>query len=242
MSSFVLKVIALTCMIIDHFGAVTGDANLLRGLGRIAFPIYAFLIAEGCTKTKNMQRYLSRLLLFAFVSEIPFDLLFSNAYFKFDSSKAFLSLSGVSVLDFYYQNVFFTLFLGALAIFFQKNYPKYSVIGLISCCAVGILLKTDYDVIGVLMIYALYTLSQRAILLNPRFNPKHIQCLILVGYGLTIAPTRPLPFWLVMLAPLFVFLYNGQRGPSNKLIQVAFYAAYPLHILLLFLLWQQGTL
>ena len=119
-SGSTLKMIAVITMLIDHVAAgVLGryltmyaldstpgaiDYNTLwiiyevmRGIGRVAFPIYCFLLVEGFTHTKSVGKYSLRLLLFAFVSEVPFDLLFNG-----------------KVVDLSYQNVFFTLWIGLL--------------------------------------------------------------------------------------------------------------------------------
>jgi len=101
MTAFVLKLIASACMLIDHIGAVFPASTPLafRFIGRIAFPVYAYLVAQGCKHTKNINKYLLRLGVFALISEIPFDLAF---YGRFNWTTGFLRDT----------NVFYTLFLG----------------------------------------------------------------------------------------------------------------------------------
>lgn len=102
LTGFQLKLIALVTMIIDHVGAVffpwTDD---FRIIGRIAFPIYAFLIAEGCRHTRDRRRYLTGLGLFALVSEIPFDMAFGDILV----GEAFPHVDFLR-----HTNIFFTLF------------------------------------------------------------------------------------------------------------------------------------
>lgn len=112
LSGTTLKWIAVISMLIDHTAEVLINHNaaltdpiwaqiyvLMRGIGRIAFPIYAFLLVEGFLHTKDVKKYLARMLTFAVVSEIPFDLAVFHTPFYWG-----------------YQNVFFTLFLGLLAL------------------------------------------------------------------------------------------------------------------------------
>ena len=95
-NSFWLKMIAITTMLIDHVGAVLlPQYPILRIIGRIAFPIFCFLLVEGFMHTHDVIRYMTRIGLFALISEIPFDLLFYGR-----------------ILDGTHQNVFFTLFIG----------------------------------------------------------------------------------------------------------------------------------
>jgi len=62
MNSFSLKLLACITMLIDHIGAIFfPDIMFIRIIGRVAFPIYAFLITEGYSRTKNLKRYMSRL-------------------------------------------------------------------------------------------------------------------------------------------------------------------------------------
>ena len=80
MTSFSLKIIALITMFLDHISyPIFGGFSYLNLIGRIAFPIFAFQISEGFIHTKNVKKYMLRLLLFAFISQIPFQLF----HFKF---------------------------------------------------------------------------------------------------------------------------------------------------------------
>ena len=100
-------------MLIDHVGAVLFPQYMVfRIIGRIAFPIYCFLLVEGGIHTKNPLKYSARLLLFALISEIPFDLAF-----------------GKSIMDFNHQNVFFTLFLGLVGIIMLKQRGPIRLLG-----------------------------------------------------------------------------------------------------------------
>ena len=160
-SGSTLKMIAVVSMTIDHTAAtilarylVSGGLSsqgwydcyrLMRGIGRIAFPIYCFLLIEGFLHTRNRTKYAGRLLLFAAISEIPFDMAFSG-----------------KILEFSYQNVFFTLFIGLLTIMLIAKAERQQTLSpvLRSLCFVGImfggmgcatLLRTDYSYYGVML-------------------------------------------------------------------------------------------
>ena len=109
MSSFVLKIIVSVCMLIDHIGAVFPSPEVLRMIGRIAFPVYAYMVAQGCKHTKNIYKYLFRLGIFALISEIPFDMTFWHMY----NQDGVINWS-INFLN--ETNVFYTLFLGAAGI------------------------------------------------------------------------------------------------------------------------------
>lgn len=128
LTAFHLKLIALATMIVDHVGAALDiiprvPYNLMRSIGRIAFPLYAFLIAEGCRYTRSRERYLLRLGLLALISEIPFDLAFYNW--------------GISFLD--STNIFYTLFFAVACIHIYETLRsrprKIRLLGLASLVA-----------------------------------------------------------------------------------------------------------
>ncbi len=163
-----LKWIAIVTMLIDHIGAfllepaiVTGLVSsefrglnmVLRLIGRLAFPLFTFLLVEGFTHTRNVKKYLIQLGIFALISEIPFDLANGGVFF-----------------DFTYQNIFFTLFIGLLVIslFNQFEEMKYlrwviPVIGMRLAAA----LQTDYAAFGILVIFIFYYFRADKQLRNP---------------------------------------------------------------------------
>ena len=111
MTAFSLKVVAIVSMLIDHIGAVfsTYTPITLRWVGRIAFPIFAFMIAQGCKHTKNIYKYLARLGVLAIISEVFFDLAFNSR----------MTIKGVFEPGIHFlvrTNVFYTLFLGVACI------------------------------------------------------------------------------------------------------------------------------
>ena len=108
LSGSTLKLIAIVTMFIDHLGVVAFETQIsnymvpyyiMRLIGRLAFPIFCFLLVEGFFHTRDVKKYALRLLVFAFISEIPFDLAFNRQMFYWR-----------------HQNVFFTLFIGLLVI------------------------------------------------------------------------------------------------------------------------------
>ena len=123
LTSFQLKWIAIFSMAVDHTGALLfPEAMWMRGIGRLAFPIFAFLLAEGYYHTHDVKRYLLRLWLFALISEIPYDLAFQGTLLESGS-----------------QNVFFTLglSLGVLELLGRLHEPAWQVIVLVCGLMIG---------------------------------------------------------------------------------------------------------
>lgn len=204
LNSFTLKIIAIICMVIDHVGYIFFPKILLfRAIGRIAFPIFCFLIVEGFFHTRSHLNYLIRLTVFAVLSEIPFDLALHQ-----------------TPVDWQYQNVFFTLALGLIAIFCleEMNAKRIFWIPLALTWLAAYLSNCDYSIGGVLLICMFYVTRETpwvrfilcALILYVFFNAFEL-------YGL--------------IAIIPITLYNGKRGPSTKMI---FYWFYPVHLLLLY--------
>lgn len=212
-----LKWIAIATMLIDHIGAVFGKEiitvcqsqlpyYILRVIGRIAFPIFCFLLVEGFRYTKSQTRYMLQLFLFALLSELPFDLTLKK-----------------QMIDFSAQNVFFTLFLGALALRVMERFAQ-NMLAKGMLCAMLILaaelLRTDYGGQGVLLImgYSIF-----------RFEKGFIGRFVVTILSLVVLGS------LIELGALFAFIpivcYNGKRGKQRKYF---FYFFYPVHLLVLY--------
>lgn len=217
-----LKLIAISTMVIDHIGAgfltrylASNPANeilwnaiylIMRCIGRIAFPIFCFLLVEGFLHTHSVKKYASRMFAFCILSEIPFDFCFFG--------KLYLG----------YQNVFFTLLFGLLTIaaidfVSKKELEKAKYIAcviLISLFGMAIaeLLSTDYGMKGVFCIVILYLL-------------KHDRKKQLIGSALSFF--FEFPFAQLAFIPLAK--YNGKRGLSLKYL---FYFFYPVHLALIY--------
>ena len=218
MSGFVLKLIALSTMVLDHIGAAMfPQATWMRVIGRIAFPVYIFLMAEGCEHTRSLWKYALRLFLFALISEIPYDFA--------------LHMQGGITLShaLAYQNVFFTLFLGVLAVALERELrqhktPRFlSALIVIPCAYLAFFANTDYDWLGVA---AVFVCAQA---------PGKWYRLLAVGLFVVAQYVQMTPVYLLgaLVALGFIALYNGQRGPN---LRIAFYAAYPAHLAVLALL------
>ena len=252
MTSFILRLIAVIAMLLDHTAAVLIDPGssaytIMRIIGRIAFPIFCFLLVEGFEHTRSVGKYMSRLALFAIIAEIPFDLAFHGEPLEFSAG----------------QNVFLTLLLGLAAITAAGNgvpwvlgklFPDWKhadnrfiqillsspVIAL--CCWLADKFSTDYGWFGVAAICIFYLLRfNRALALTA------FALLNTLRYGVTIIPEDSyytlFAFrvyglntiqWLAPLAALPIGFYNGQ--PGERRFRYWFYIFYPVHLLILWVI------
>jgi hypothetical protein len=237
LSSASLHIIAMASMLLDHaMKTVVEYDGWLFVLGRLAFPIFAFLAAEGCFYTRDPKKYGLRLFVFAALSEVPYDLMKSEVFFDpYDQNViwtfliAFLCLRGCQLLKARVKRKFYI--------------PGAVLLGLAGFLA-ATLLSTDYGGMGVLTVFVFYFLRTgkgwrmpMQLLLLAAIN---ILFLGGFGYGVTFrisGQSVELPlqgFALLALVP--IWLYRGRQGYHSKPFQYFCYAFYPVHMLALFLL------
>lgn len=218
--------------LMEHFGmGLKVSYSIVTGMewiGRIAFPIFAYGIAQGCMYTKSPMKYLGRLLVFAFLSELPFN----------------LALHG-GALVFRFNNVFFTLFLGAaccyiLRLFREAKHPWMSVFLILPTAVLAELFGTDYGFFGVLAIIVPYiflpskwkSLTGLAAVITLLYTVYLNYKFILVGMEWN---TNWLPSLIFALCGVALLIpYNGKQGSAKG--KWFFYLCYPLHLLLFYLL------
>ncbi len=229
---YVLKFIAIVTMLIDHTAAavlmnaiikpnapISRDSfyyqlyllyKVMRGIGRCAFPIFCFFLVEGYKHTHDKNAYARRMLIFAFISEIPFDLAFQQKLIYTD-----------------HQNVYWTLFLGiSMMITWERIGERVKgdlylttflqMLSAAAFCFIAWWMKTDYDYRGLLLILIFYLFRYDRIMQT--------------------AAGALIMYWewpAVLTAFPLLLLYNGKRGGGSKYF---FYIFYPLHLILLFLL------
>lgn len=211
-----LKYIAIITMLIDHTAIIlngqvdfiTQHYDIMRNIGRIAFPIFVFMLVEGFHKTKNIKRYLGKIFIFALISEIPYNLMITGEIFNTN-----------------YQNIFFTLFLGLLMIIFMDK-VKYKRMSILYTLAIffifsvlSVLFNVSYSFNGMIAIAIFYI----------AYNKSIIEKMIYYTTAFYFEIDS-----VVHLANLMLtFCYNGKRGKQNKMF---FYLFYPLHITALLLI------
>lgn len=233
LTGFGLKYIAMFAMAIDHVGAVfiLGTSplyNVFRGIGRIAFPVFCFLLVEGYMHTSNKQAYFRRLLMFAFISEIPFDM----AFFHFPATTSWGTLTS-------HQNVFFTLAFAFLAMYLlDKYWYSNQMLGFLWLIGIGFVaefLSFDYGFTGVIVVMIFFICK--------KYRP---EISALWAGVIACVPLLSIGYWTsfcVLLAVPLILLYDGTKGsalpggasfPGDKYL---FYAFYPVHLVVLGYVW-----
>ena len=231
MTGKTIKQIALITMIIDHFGCAIvylmkqSDPrykelyDVLRAIGRIAFPLYGFLVVEGFAYTKNLKKYIASMGLCALISEIPFNLTVSRGNFS----------------DIKHQNVFLTIFITLLAMSLMEKILKsfgpgdvlrYDLMLLVMAVAAltGYLVKCDYRHGGVLMILFMYLARKTMVFTG--IPARTYLLMMLLGCTVITLYSRNEIWAFADLIP--VYFYNGKRG--NIRHKYFYYLIYPAHL------------
>ncbi|HJZ06298.1 MAG TPA: TraX family protein [Patescibacteria group bacterium] len=217
MNSFQIKIIALSAMVIDHVGMFfLPDISLFRMVGRISFPLFAWLVGNGAHHTKNIKAYATRLLIFALISQIPY-----------------LAANRLVVDGFFRLNILFTLFLGTIAIYFLKVgiNPVLKWGAPLVLAVVSHLIQADFGFTGVLMVVAFYVFYRHF-----RKTSLALSAIALVNL---IASAKPgagiisvdISQVIGLLALPIIWAYNQQQGPKAKHL---FYVFYPTQYILLY--------
>jgi hypothetical protein len=208
-----LKWLAIITMTVDHVGAILyQDVEVLRWIGRLAFPLFAYLLILGMENTRNARNYFVRLFVFALFSQVPFFLAIDYAPFEL-------------------LNIFFTLASGLLFIYFFKKGSAFAFVVLL----VSFVLPFDYGVYGIAIIGCMYILRMNTklgvvslVLLNSLF---------LVPLNSQILSLAAIPFIVLHKSGLLATTRDttGEyRIPLWR--KYFFYVYYPLHLALLYVI------
>ncbi len=234
LTSAALHIVAMVFMLCDHLWATVIPGNdWLTCIGRLAFPIFAFMIVEGYFHTKNFKKYMLRMLLFAVIAEIPFNL-----------------MAGGSVLYPIHQNVLWTFLISLLCIHWnervkeQKEWKRLLVAAatLALGALVGLITMVDYYHAGVLTVLVFYFFRGRKwwCYVGQALCLWYINAEVLGGFGYELSLLGGTVFLarqsLALLALPFIWLYRGNRGHHSRAFQYFCYAFYPAHLLVLGLL------
>ena len=218
-----LKLIAIISMLADHVnkaliypylesnhGFLAFISDVFDIIGRIAFPLFCFMLVEGYFKTRNRKKYLLKLLLFGVISEVPFDMFTTASFFNMN-----------------WNNVMFTLALVLVTVWIidtlkekMQKRPKalwylVSILIVLVMCIVSMSLSLDYEHHAILIGYFFYLFHDMPVFAIPfGYASMFKEPWALLGFGLTLT-------------------YNGERGKQHKML---YYWFYPVHLLILGLL------
>lgn len=253
-TSFSIKMIAVIAMTIDHFAKIVGQTgimslfpgvslktsylmvNLMDVMGRIAFPLFAFMVAEVVQRTSSIRRYIGRLMLFALISE-PFH------YFAFNSQIVSFSEFLERLSYFRLSNVFFTLCLGAIASYAcqtmeEKIHEEYLVACIPVIAALSLFAEyigCDYGAMGIILVAMLYMsktkITKITVILLWSIG------IYIVGQGMgNWSQDWTYPILNCLLSSFSCFLIGNYSGKRGLPVKWSFYIYYPAHLLLLILL------
>ncbi|MGI6027964.1 MAG: TraX family protein [Candidatus Heteroscillospira sp.] len=238
LSALSLHIAAMTFMLCDHMWAtvVPGNSAWMTCIGRMAYPIFAFMLVEGFHYTKSRRQYAIRLLVFAVLSEIPFNL-----------------MTGGSVVYPFHQNVIWTFLLAFSFLCIldrawkaQKPwiFPAAAAVSIPLGWLLGTITMVDYYGAGVLTVFVFYFFRGRRWwqLAGQAAGIFVINCVLLAGlvYPVSVLGlSLEIPQQSFALGSLiFIWLYRGRQGYHSRAVQLACYWFYPIHMLVLYLISQ----
>lgn len=230
-TSFSLHIMAMVFMLCDHlWGTSFVNHDIFTCIGRLTFPIFAFMIVEGYFHTSNLKNYVKRLLLFAIISEIPFNL-----------------VMGGSIFFPIHQNVLWSFLLSIGLIHWNEKAKEKQVwkrigVAIVTLCIAyigGIITFVDYYNAGILMVLTFYFFRGKKwwIYLGQLLCMWYINCEMLGGFGYEISLFGDTYFiarqGIALLAMIPIWLYKGKQGYNSQKLQYIYYLFYPLHLLIL---------
>lgn len=224
-----LQIIAMSCMLCDHVCTVfMNQYKWMNCVGRLAFPIYCFLLVQGYFHTHDCSKYMIRLFMFGLLSEIPFNLAFGWN------------------ISYMYQNVMWTLLIGLLCVAAIDKVRDIDTLDKIVECflilcivftgyKLGEIFHTDYGGCGVLQILVFYVLHKRSVL----NSVLQVICLYYIN-GVLLGGRVIYLFGNIIIIQLFALLalpiiwcYNGDKGITHRYYKWCAYGFYPVHLLIL---------
>ncbi|WDV46581.1 TraX family protein [Clostridiaceae bacterium M8S5] len=217
MNSNRLKMFACIIMLIDHTALIINNDivyRVMRSVGRLSFPIFAFLIAEGFYHTKNAKKYLARLFIFALISQVPFSLYFES-----------------KILDLENLNIFTTLFAGLLSIYI---YDKNKYIGMVVVIVLAYIAKItgmDYGYYGVLIIFGFYIFRESKLKKSLYFIGLTIIYTVELCIEYNFIGFATTAQMIAIISTILICFYNGKKGKAN--LKYFFYMFYPVHLFIL---------
>lgn len=227
MTTFQIKLLAITAMVVDHIGLFFFPQIIyFRIIGRLAFPLFAWMIANGAHHSRDINKYLKRLFVFALISQIPFAV-----------------ADRLIGLPFWFFNVLFTLFFGLLAIkFIRETGDKRMWIIIIAACALAAcFFNTDYGAVGVLSVVFFYltykSIKWTAVSQAVLFVSQMFVIIVPFYFRHGAFPSGNMLYLepLGLISLVFIYFYNGKEGRKTRYL---FYLFYPLQYIVIILLFK----
>jgi len=204
-----LKVLACLFMLIDHVGFMFFPQYIiLRIVGRLAFPIFAYQVANGYRKTSNLSKYMGRLALFSLISQIP--------YFWFSPGSL---------------NIMPTLLVGLIVIYLHENTGRYGFIVAGLLVIVGDIIHLQYGSYGLMMIWIFYIFSERKVYLTFAYALMSLLFAWITGWSFSML----MQFFSIAALP-FIFANWRVKLRLNRYFFYAFYPGHIIVLLLIGLL------